>query len=648
MKTRGIAFRLSFLILSVVAVIFISAFAYNYYDSRRILIKNAEKIARHLTLETVNRLETVLSPIVKVPLGLSSFLEYSQYYMETLNSICRSTMADNPEMSGITIAFKPFGYAAEKRYHTFYYSKKRGEIELLEDGSRTSHYFTSDWYQIPKELKQAVWSEPYYDVGGGDMLMATYSVPFWGSESDASEFMGVVAADVSLTWLQNIVSAVKILETGYAFLITNTGTIVTHPDRDVIMNESIFSVAEAFGDTHLREVGKTMIRGESGFEYFKGPYAGKDWWVSFAPLRSSGWSLCTVFPDDELMADVTRLNRTVLFLGITGLVGLLVVIVLIARSITRPLSALSKVTETIATGDLDAQLPSIKTRDEVGRLAESIGHMTASLKQYIDDLTRECTMRERIESELQIARAIQMGILKKTFPAFPDRSKFDIFAMIEPAREVGGDLYDFFFVDDHNLCMVIGDVSGKGVPAALMMAVTRTLIKARASTVLSPDEVLNIVNNELAEDNDSAMFVTLFMGILNIHTGEITYCNAGHNYPFLVRPNGEVKEIETVNGMALGVMEDFPYETGKIMLTRGDIFYLYTDGVNEAMNVHDEQFSEDRIQSDLARLKNNSIQQITDGVMDSVKAFSQGMPQSDDITMLILKYYETGADSLSA
>lgn len=647
MKTRGIAFRLSFFILSVVALIFVSVFSYNYYFSRRILIKNAEKIARHLTLETVNRLETVLNSVVKVPLGLSSFLEYSQYYSETLNSICRSTMADNPEISGITIAFKPFGYAEEKLYHTFYYSKKDGEIELLEEGSRASHYFTSDWYQIPKELKRAVWSEPYYDVGGSDMLMATYSVPFYGTESGTTVFMGIVAADVSLTWLQDIVSAVKILETGYAFLITDTGTIVTNPDRNAVMNESIFSVAEAFGDTRLREVGKMMIQGESGFEYFKGPYAGKDWWVSYAPLRSNGWSLCTVFPDDELMADVTRLNRTVLIIGISGLIGLLVIIVLIARSITRPLSALSKVTETIATGDLDAQLPVIKTRDEVGRLADSVDHMTTSLKQYIEDLTREYALRERIESELQIAREIQMGILKKTFPAYPDLSAVDIFAMIEPAREVGGDLYDFFFVDDHNLCMVIGDVSGKGVPAALLMAVTRTLIKARASTVLSPDEVLNIVNNELAEDNDSAMFVTLFMGVLNIHTGEITYCNAGHNYPFLVRPNGEVKEIETQNGMALGVMENFPYETGKIMLTQGDIFYLYTDGVNEAMNSDDEQFSEDRIQSDLARLKNNSIQQITDGVMDSVKAFSQGVPQSDDITMLIIKYYGNGADSLS-
>ncbi|HIJ54499.1 MAG TPA: SpoIIE family protein phosphatase [Deltaproteobacteria bacterium] len=639
MKTRGIAFRLSFFILSVVALIFVSVFSYNYYFSRRILIKNAEQIARHFTLETVNRLETVLSSVVKVPLGLSSFLEYAQYYSETLNSICRSTMANNPEISGITIAFKPFGYAQEKLYHTFYYSKKDGEIELLEEGSRVSHYFTLDWYQISKELNRAVWSEPYYDAGGGNMLMATYSVPFYGTQSGASEFMGVVAADVSLTWLQDIVSAVKILETGYAFLITNTGTIVTHFDRDVIMNETIFSVAEAFGDTHLREVGKMMIRGESGFEYFKGPYAGKDWWISFAPLKSSGWSLCTVFPDDELMADVIRLNRTVLFIGISGLFGLFVIIVLIARSITRPLSALSKVTETIATGELDAQLPAIKTRDEVGRLSESIEHMKTSLKQYIVDLTRECAMRERIESELQIARQIQMGILKKTFPAFPDRSAFDIFAMIEPAREVGGDLYDFFFVDDHNLCMVIGDVAGKGIPAALMMAVTRTLIKARASTVLSPDEVLSIVNNELAEDNDSAMFVTLFMGVLDTHTGEMTYCNAGHNYPFLVSPNGEVTEIETRNGMPLGLVEDFPYETGKIMLPPGNIFYLYTDGVNEAMNAHDEQFSEDRIQSDLARLKNNSIRQITDGVMDSVKAFSQGMPQSDDITMLILKYY---------
>ncbi len=232
-----------------------------------------------------------------------------------------------------------------------------------------------------------------------------------------------------------------------------------------------------------------------------------------------------------------------------------------------------------------------------------------------------------------------MGILPKVFPPFPNRTEFDIYAVLEPAKEVGGDLYDFFFLDNDNLCIAVGDVSGKGVPASLFMAITMTLIKAKATKGLPIGEILSMVNNNLSQDNPSLMFVTLFFSIFNISTGEIEYCNGGHNPPYLIRSGGEVKPLETTNGIALGVMEDFSYQSKKIVLEKGDMVFLFTDGVTEAMNEKDELFSEERLEREIARLKEKPLKEMTSGMMEEIKNFCQDAPQTDDITMMILKYF---------
>ncbi|MFH1625109.1 MAG: SpoIIE family protein phosphatase, partial [Pseudomonadota bacterium] len=473
----------------------------------------------------------------------------------------------------------------------------------------------------------------------GNIVMATYSVPFYKTVSGKRQLRGVVTADISLSWLEKIVASVKIAETGYAFLVSKNGTFVTHPGENLVMNETVFSVAEARGDSRLREIGREMIKGRSGFVPFTSILTGKKCWMVYAPLASSGWSLGVLFPQDELMADITRLNRTVLFLGLAGFLFLFVVIVLIAGSITRPLRALAGATEDIGTGNLDIELPSVKSRDEVGKLADSFNYMKSSLKKYIEELTETTAAKERIESELKIARDIQMGILPKVFPPFPDRPEFDLYATLESAKEVGGDLYDFFFMDDDHLCFIVGDVSGKGVPAALFMAVSKTLIRTTTTKGLTADTILDSANQALSTDNPSLMFVTLFLGILDTRTGELMYCNGGHNPPYIIRTSGDIEPMESTNGMALGVMEDFSYQSKKITLQKGETIFLYTDGVTEAMNERDELFSEERLEKGLTRLKDKPVQEVANGIMEKVIAFSEGVPQSDDITIMVLRFY---------
>ncbi len=639
LKNKGIAFKLSFLILMSSTLIFILIFWYNYRFSHQVIVKNIEENARNLAQSTVNRLDIVPRTVEKVPKNLAYSLEAASYPGGELIDVLRSLIENNPEIYGGTIAFEPYAYDRNALCFAPYFYKRRGKTEFTYLGDESHKYFYMDWYQIPKELNQPVWTEPYYGEGGSNILMSTYSVPFYRTVLGERKLIGVVTADISLSWLQANVASIKIAQTGYGFLISKNGTFITHPDAGLIMNETIFSVAEARGDKNLREVGREMISGKSGFVPFESLRTGKKCWMVYAPLPSSGWSLAVLFPQDELMADVARLNRTVIYLGLTGFLFLLVVIVLIARSITRPLRSLADATENIAAGNLDIVLPPVKSLDEVGKLTHSFGGMKSSLKQYIRELTETTAAKERIESELKIAHDIQMGMLPKIFPAFPNKKEFDIYATIEPAKDVGGDLYDFFFLDEDHLCFTVGDVSGKGVPASLFMAITQTLVKTKATKGLTSATVLSRVNEDLSLDNPSLMFVTLFLGILNIRTGELEYSNGGHNPPYIIRINGDLETVETTNGMALGVVKDFHYKSKKVLLRKGDTIFLYSDGVTEAMNDKDELFTEERLEKELKMLKDKPIQELVNGVMDKLKTFSQGAPQSDDITMMRLKFY---------
>jgi len=261
------------------------------------------------------------------------------------------------------------------------------------------------------------------------------------------------------------------------------------------------------------------------------------------------------------------------------------------------------------------------------------------VRNYLAEKETQRT-KDLIKSELSVARDIQMSIVPKIFPAFPGRSEFDVFAMLEPAKEVGGDLYDFFLLDDNHLCFTVGDVSGKGVPASLFMAVTKTLLKAKADISLRPDEILYQVNNDLCKDNDSGMFVTDFLGILTISSGEVVFSNGGHNIPFVLRKNGELELLNKIPGIALGVIEDSKYMCSTIQLKYGDSLLVYTDGVTEAMNCKEEFLSEKGLGNILHEFDGGTAKEEVQYVLTKTREFANGAIQSDDITIMALKYLQ--------
>jgi sigma-B regulation protein RsbU (phosphoserine phosphatase) len=265
----------------------------------------------------------------------------------------------------------------------------------------------------------------------------------------------------------------------------------------------------------------------------------------------------------------------------------------------------------------------------------------AKTRRALDEIKQGARAKDQlsaIQHELRVATRIQQSILPRTFPPFPDRKEFSIFAEMMAAREVGGDFYDFFFIDENRLGFVVGDVSGKGVPASILMAVSRTLLRATAMTAESAGECLNYVNQVLVRQSDPAMFVTIFYGILHTDTGELEYSVGGHNPPYLFSAERGVEMLQSKGGMIVGMIEAARYTTERVQLNPGDGIFLYTDGVTEAEDTIENQFGEERVESLLAELKTRPVEEIIRAAFGQIATFAAGAPQHDDITAMALRY----------
>lgn len=637
MAGKGIAFRLILILGITTSLVFAALFLCQYLFMRSFMEQEVEKDARTMVTAITYQIESVMAPVQKVPDTISSVLSLRALTESEIARLLKETLHGNPAIFGAAVAFEPYAFQSSRKYFAPYVYRKDHDIALTWLDGTSYRYAAFDWYQIPRELGKPVWSEPYYDEGAGNIVMTTYSAPFFTSRAESREIAGIVTADISLDWLSSIIGKLTVLKTGYGALISKNGTIVAHPQRELIMHETIFSIAEAQGSGELREMGRRMIRGERGLVSTHDA-SGRDFWVYFAPIPSNGWSLLLFFPKDELTADVRFLSTLMLGLGSFGIALLCGIIVLVSRSITRPLRTMTKTAASIGAGNFDIDLPEVRNRDEVAQLAESFRAMQQELKAYTARLQETTVLKERMESELRIAHDIQMGILPKFFPPFPDRSEIDVYAVLEPAREVGGDFYDFFFVDDRHFCFVVGDVAGKGIPASLFMAVTKTLLKATALEGADPCRILEKVNQELARDNERSMFVTVFCAILDTETGEVVAANGGHNPPLLIRQEGPPEVLHVTPGLVVAALEDTTYPLARFVLQPGDLLFLYTDGVTEAMNEQGELFSLSRLITALGDKQTASASTMIAEAIEHIGLFVKTAEQSDDITMLTIRY----------
>jgi len=640
-KTRvkyRFAFRLSLYILTCFVITFLSVLIYNYNVSKDIILEKIEENAKVIAALPISKISDALCSAQQIAEDIPNFVEYSSHLNEkNLLELLKKSVESNYEVYGCGISFEPYMFDKAKYYFDPYFYKPGGVVKYQDvSNGKDYDYFKQDWYIIPKKLNKGVWSEPYFDKGGGEILMVTYSQPCYRIINGRREFCGVVTSDIDLDWLGNFLDSIKIFKNGYIFILSSKGVFIGHKNMDYRLKENIFSLAENKRNSKLKELGEKMINGQYGFEEYYSYTLKKKCFVSYAPLKETGWSVGVVIPADEFFSDLNIITLRLFIIVLVGCALVLVAIIMLANRITIHLRTMASATHEIGKGEFKAKLSSISSKDEIGALNRAFCVMQENLKKYIANLQKMTAAKERIEKEFSIASAIQRNLLPHKFPHL---KQFDLYATLIPAKEVGGNFYNFFFIDEKHLCLVVGDVSEKGVPAALLIAVVKTLLNVKISFTMDPAKILNTMNEDLCKDNKSYMFVTFFLGILNIETGVLEYCNAGHNPPLIHTVDKGFYYHRTKNSYPpLGSVKDVNYVGNKLELLPEDVFFLYTDGVIEAMNIDKIQFSEEKLIDVLDKNKDKAVPNIVSNVKIALEQHVSGITQSDDITMLILKY----------
>ncbi len=635
-RIRGsLSTRLSLWTVVFAALVFNLSLALVAIRSRDTIRQEAIKTANQVLDNTVLRTNYILEDVESLADNLEWLIYKDIDNPDAMLELSRNIVLNNTFLNGCSISFEPDFYPQKGRYFSAYSNNNGRYVYTMQEGSDDYQYFYLNWYMLPKLLMQPCWTEPYTDQEEGDeatmdlAMNVSYCKPLTAADGS---FIGVVSLDISLKWLSETISSVKPYPNSYAFLVGRGGTYLVHPDPEKLFYQTIFteSLVNRISPEQM-QLGQDMLAWKEGMSNFN--INGKSSYITYKPLMTTGWSLAIVCPESDIFGGYNRLRNVLLVSIILGLTLMFLVMNYLIRRQLEPLSRLAKSAEVMASGNLDADIPHMERKDEVGTLNRAFRYMQVSLKDYIDKLTSATAKRERIEGELQIARDIQMGMVPRNFPAFPGRTDIDLYASMSPAKEVGGDLYDYF-IKDGRLYFCIADVSGKGVPASLFMAVVRNLFRVVASEGQSPEEIARRINDTVSEDNEQLMFITMFIGMADLKTGELSFCNCGHNPPVLL--GGKPGFMECEPNVPLGIAPGFTFKGQSIKDFRGTPILLYTDGLNEAENSAHEELGNDRLIQSLSENPYENAQATIDILLDTVAAHVGDAEQSDDLTLLCI------------
>ncbi len=572
LQTRG-----GVLVLLTAAILMEVGSAVQYYFARNgIRNEVRQRAASELQVKNleiqqmVTRVETAVG-------NLHWALEESIVNPDSVYPILRHIMEKNPDLTGCAIAFLPDYYPSKGYWYEPYVFRNNDTLENKQIGSADHNYLEAPWFTDGLVNPDGLWTEPYIDSDGSEGMVCTYTLPL----CDASgRTVAVFGADVSLDWLGDLFEQKADVQT---YLFSHAGRVMVCPDSTLVMRITLEETARLHQDTMAAHLNEAVQGGKQGSTNVK--YNGEKYYIHYSPVGgNTGWSMALFFPDKEIYRGLHRVSQLLL---ISMFLGLLLLAFIMWRTF---------------------------------RGIQKLGEVSAE--------------KERIGSELKIARDIQQGMLPKTFPPYPDCDEVAIYGSLVPAKEVGGDLYDFQIVNGH-LLFCVGDVSGKGVPASLMMAVTRSLFRTVCARTTNPEEIMNQMNMAMFEMNENSIFVTFFIGNLDLKTGMLSYSNAAHCPPVLV--NQTLSTLQMDSNIPLGVME-WTYTRQETHVGLDSTIFLYTDGLTEAENTTHDQFGEERMLAELKKMADATPRNLIDHISEVIQDFESGTEQSDDLTMLAIRY----------
>jgi len=621
MSRHSFSNSLSWRIIGVVSAIFFVAMVVIAIVSHKIIADEATRSTQYILHGTISELEKPLTTVEISTQAVASFMTPMLSQPEMLQMIASRTVEMSELIDGCALLFVcPDGSIDTLRPAIFSYGDKDGIHEFHPDNQQLQQLCTIWNLQQLQETKMASWTAPYIPFDTRPSRVVSYCYPLVDSMLN---IYAIVVSDMVIDQIESTVEGIRPYDNSIATLIFNKDNIIgiKSSDSDLINRfKRSFTGNSAFEETvgDLRS-NKDSIRRRVG--------KGRDLaFVVYGPLHN-GWKLSITCPYREVLRRSSQMHVALLIIGLVGLVIIFLVCRRVIRRMTRPITELSVSALNMAKGNFKAELPEITSQDEMLRLHDSFIYMQNSIADYIEQLKTTTSANERMESELNVARNIQMGMLRTDFPP-------QLYALLNPAKEVGGDLYDFTLKGDQ-LYFAIGDVAGKGVPAALMMAITRATVRFVAGLGLPLNETLSRVNNSFIDTNSTNMFVTLFVGRIDLKTLHIDFCNAGHNPLVILPPDGEPYFLKAKANLAIGLIEDFAYEAESIDLKPGTRIIAYTDGVNEAENAAKELYGNERLMEWVRRLSPAADQKTAcEQLYESVHSFVGDAPQNDDITIV--------------
>ncbi len=633
---HGLAFKQSMMTLVGFSIVFATLFGVLSFKVQSELSTLLTEKGEEISLANVAIIENLFEKGKKLGDEYAEVLGKEMLSGKDLDDFLTQAVFDArqtlPQVLAVVVAYEP-GMAPKAKWHqeVMRLAQYSGnEIKLM----KGKDYFEKTWYKSTKNLQKGLWQEPFV----GDFIkepIAIYTAPIYQKDAYGNTvFAGVLCVDMSIAFLKETVASIPVSNSGYVVVLSANNTIIAHPKNEIVFKENLSDLSVGMGSQTVTEFEKTVQSMKKGL--FMGTTAdGKDAVIYFKAMESNGWTFMIVWPANEFMESQRSLEKMFAWMSIAGYVVMLLLIFVISTRVSRPLKELAVAANKMGQGDFDVAIPHLSGRDEIAQFGWAFLNMRTSLKEHIEkqkDL-------DRIESELDFAKDIQIGFLSMDEKEEGSEDPYhELTPFLLPAKEVGGDFYDFFKLDDGRLCVVVGDVSGKGVPAALFMMVSRIVLRTMAQNLKSVVETFERANSELAKRNRANMFVTVWMGIVDLKTGHVEFASAGHNPPVIRHKDGSAEFAKSKAGVVMAAMENSRYKMQTLELAPGDTLFLYTDGVTEATNEHNELFGNDRLLDALTHGGGKGTKEMCRFVKRQIDAFTRKASQFDDITMLAMEY----------